>query len=136
MLTKEQVIQNHSEYEVLINAIICEERLALEDVQDIGEHGADTGIDGFISTNEMNIFFRKYRKNIIQLIKEIANEIGQEPIEMILDFRQVKGSQYTSFQIAELLFTDEIDNEDSRILYMILVYFTVEEICRWFGEED
>lgn len=67
-MKKKKVKANNKEHAKLINAIAI--RLDIDDIEDIAKHGIAKGWKGFSWYNETVPFWRKYRKEIEQLINE------------------------------------------------------------------
>ena len=132
MKTKTQVIKENSEYKRLINAVI--DRIGLESVNDVINHGINVGFSGFIYYSETHEFAMKYRKQIIKMLTNSADDLGIEIVEMVSGFRIFSNSK--------------MDNDDRMDLYKylgggkceqgtitnIMAWFAAEEVCRMFDE--
>lgn len=134
MLVKElkkeiQLLKNESPmYKRVINEIINDseyysgnykERIKArcEDIQ----HGCSSGVVGsMIYYSDTTAFYKKYKKEILKLLKELCDETGCKPWELLRDFDD------------DDLFCEEIQNQN------LLAWFAYEEINNrlyWLVEE-
>ena len=132
MKTKKQVLKEFPDYKVLINAVIS--RIGMESVQDVLNHGINGGFSGFIYYSDTHKFAMTYRKKIVELLEEEAEQLGMEVTEMVAGFGVFKGSP--------------MDKEDKQDLYKylgggkpeqgaitnVMAWFCAEEVCRFFDE--
>ncbi len=130
MKTKKQVLADNSDYSKLINAVIS--RSVLDSVSDVANHGIDGGFSGFIYYSDTHKFAMTYRKDIIRLLEEQADSLGEEVVEMVSNFGVFRRSP--------------MDNEDKKQLYRylgmgkceqsaitnVMAWFAAEEVCRMF----
>ena len=136
MKSKTQVIRENSKYRLLINAVL--DRIGYKEdkrvVQDVNNSSAYAGYSGFIYYSETHPFTIRYRKYIIMLLEEAAEQMGQRIEEMVADFGVFRNSN--------------MDLQDRRDLYKLLgggkpsqgtitnvmAWFALEEVCRMFEE--
>ena len=59
--------------------------------KEINDHGADCGFSGFIYYYETAAFFRRHSDEILVMLSELAEELGQTPAEMAAGFRCLSG---------------------------------------------
>jgi hypothetical protein len=132
MKTLKQVLKENSDYRALINAVIS--RIGIESVSDVNNFGINGGFSGFIYYSETHEFAMKYRKYIIPMLEEMADQLGEDVIEMVSCFGVFRNSP--------------IDKEDKRDLYRylggskcdqsqitnVMAWFAAEEVCRMFEE--
>lgn len=132
MKSKAQVLRDNSEYKTLINAVI--KNIGLDSVSDVNSHGIDGGFSGFIYYSETHAFAMRYRKLIVKLLEQQADEIGEEVTEMVSHFGVFRNSP--------------IDNDDRKDLYKylgggrpeqgtitnVMAWFAAEEVCRMFED--
>lgn len=132
MKSKAQVLRENSSYKTLINAVI--NNIGLESVSDVNNHGIDGGFNGFIYYNETHAFAMRYRKMIVKLLEEHADNLGAEVVQMVSEFGVFRNS--------------EMDNEDRKDLYKylgggrpeqgpitnVMSWFAAETICRFFED--
>ena len=128
--TKKQVIADNSDYKTLINAVIS--RIGIYNVENVNNHGIDGGYSGFICYSETHAFAMKHRKDIIRLLEEQADQLGEEVVSMVANFGVFRQSK--------------MDNEDRKELYKyigggkceqstitnLMAWFAAEEVCRMF----
>lgn len=128
--TKKQVIADNSDYKTLINAVI--NRIGLDSVNDVNNHGIDGGFSGFIYYTETHAFAMRYRKDIIKLLEEMADSLGEDVVSMVSNFGVFRNSP--------------MDAEDKKHLYRylgggrceqsaitnVMAWFAAEEVCRMF----
>ena len=91
MKTKTSVLREHSDYSVLINAVI--NRVGLESVEDINNHGMDGGFSGFIYYEETHKFAMKHRKLIKQLLYETAEIFGENVLTLVKHFNVFRNGE-------------------------------------------
>lgn len=130
MISKTQVLKDNSDYKTLINAVI--NRIGLDSVDDVNNHGINGGYSGFIYYSDTHAFAIRYRKLIVKLLEEQANGLGEEVVSMVSGFGVFRRSP--------------MDNEDRKELYKFLgggkcelstitnlmAWFAAEEVCRMF----
>jgi hypothetical protein len=84
-------------------------------------HGCSSGVVGsMIYYSDTIAFYKKYKKEILKLLKELCDETGCKPWELLRDFDE------------EDLFCEEIQNQN------LLAWFAYEEINNrlyWLVEE-
>ena len=134
MKSKTQVIREHSEYRLLINAVL--DRIGYKEnkwiVQDVNNTGAKVGYSGFIYYSETHSFTIRYRKYIVMLLENTAEQMGQSIEGMVAGFGVFSRCK--------------MDLQDRRDLYKLLgggkpsqgtitnvmAWFALEEVCRMF----
>lgn len=130
-LTKSEVIKNNPEFKPLINAVI-KQLGGTDSVSDINSHGIDGGFSGLIYFTDTHVFAMKNRKQIIKLLEEQAEQLGEEVVSMVSHFGVFRNSP--------------MDNEDRKELYRyigggkceqssitnLMAWFAAEEVCRMF----
>ena len=128
--TLKQVISENSDYKTLINAVIS--RIGLDSVQDVNSHGIDGGFSGFIYYSDTHKFAMRHRKDIIRLLEEMADSMGEDVVKMVSSFGVFRNSP--------------MDSEDKKDLYKylgglkceygaitnVMAWFAAEEVCRMF----
>ncbi len=128
--TKKQVLTDNSEYKTLINAVIS--NIGVDSVQDVNNHGIDGGFNGFIYYSDTHKFAIQYRKQIVKLLEEQAEQLGEDVVSMVSHFGVFRNSP--------------MDAEDKKDLYKylgggkptqgaitnVMAWFAAEEVCRMF----
>ena len=122
----------------LINAVI--ENLGYDDLNDpelittlqnISNGGMLCGVSGFIYYSETTNFFNENRKEIIELVKDLAFDLGEGMIELVASFNCLKDTDVTLDEIGNVLFCVETDNRDEKmIIKNALSWFAGEEVAR------
>lgn len=129
-MTKAQVIKDNPDYARLINAVVS--NIGMDSIQDVNSHGIDGGFNGFIYYSDTHKFAMKYQKDIIQMLEQMADDLGEDVVSMVSGFGVFRNSP--------------MDNEDKKDLYRylsrgkpskgtitnIMAWFAAEEVCRMF----
>ena len=101
----------------------------LESYESVCDGGINTGISGWIHTDELVEFFTENKKEIMAFAKETAEELGHTSAsDMIKHFGCLKNDAYTTDQIAEALYDTE--NENHEQLASAMAWFAGEELSR------
>lgn len=98
--------------------------------EDIVNHGADSGFCGFTYYTDTVAFFKRNRKEIMELAKEMAQEFGYNVIELVASFGCLK--QYDKNElhddIANTLYNPSKPNT---IVANAMAWFALEEVARY-----
>ena len=130
MNSKKQVLADNSSYKTLINAVV--NRIGLDNIEDVNNHGIDGGFSGFIYYTDTHAFAMRYRKLIVRLLEDQADQLGEEVVSLVSNFGVFRRSA--------------MDNEDRKDLYKylgggkceqstitnLMAWFAAEEVCRMF----
>ncbi len=133
MKSKKQVLADNATYKTLINGVI-NQLGGMERIPDINAHGIDGGYGGFIYYSDTHKFAMRYRKIIVRLLEESADQFGEEVVKMVSGFGVFRRSP--------------MDNEDRKELYRylgggkceqssitnLMAWFAAEEVCRMFED--
>lgn len=125
-----QVNANYPQFKTLINAVVS--RIGKDSIMDVVNHGIDGGFNGFIYYTDTHAFAMRYRKLIVKLLEEQANNMGEEVVAMVSSFGVFRNNA--------------MDNEDRKDLYKylgggkceqsaitnVMAWFAAEEVCRMF----
>ena len=95
-----------------------------ENFKDISNHGIDGGFNGFIYYTDTVKFYKRNKTEIIELVKEMADEFGQSPIEFVNGFNCLKGNDWEA-EIAITLY-GRISSDN----------YTVPNALAWFAGEE
>lgn len=134
MISKTQVIKNNSSYKTLINAVINNLTNGVEDVENVNQFGIDAGFGNFIYYSDTHKFAMRYRKMIVRMLEEQADDFGIEVVEMVAGFGMFR--------------RNPMDNDDRKDLYKylgggrpeqgaitnLMAWFAAEEVCRMFED--
>lgn len=130
MISKTQVLKDNADYKTLVNAVI--NRIGLDSVNDVNNHGINGGYSGFIWYSDTHKFAMRYRKLIVSLLEEQADQLGEDVVSMVSNFGVFR--------------QNKMDNEDKKDLYKylgggrneqstitnLMAWFAAEEVCRMF----
>ena len=83
------VIENSGINPLLIRAVI-RQLGGTEYMDDIANHGIDGGFHGFITHSDTFAFYKRNRENINQLVENMADDLGEDPISMVASFNCLK----------------------------------------------
>ena len=130
MKTKAQVLRDNPQHAKLIRAVL--KRIGEKDIPDINRNGIQGGYDNFIHYADTHKFAMYYRKAIITMLEECANELGEDVVIMVSNFGVFR--------------RNGMDKDDRRDLYRylggakveqgsltnLMAWFAAEEVCRMF----
>lgn len=130
MISIKKVLQDNNDYKTLINAVI--NRIGKDAINDVNSHGINGGYNGFIYYSDTHAFAMRYRKLIVKLLEEQADQLGEEVVSMVSNFGIFRNNP--------------MDNEDRKDLYKylgggkceqsaitnVMAWFAAEEVCRMF----
>lgn len=94
---------------------------------DIANHGIGGGFPGFTYYSDTVKFFKAHRADIIALVKEMADDFGQSPMEFVAGFNCFKGMDFEA-EIAECLYGRV--SADNYTVPNALAWFAAEETAR------
>lgn len=131
MISKVKVTQNNPEYKTLINAVLNNLN-GMDDVKNINNYGIDGGYGNFIYYVDTHKFAMRYRKLIVKLLEDLADQLGEEVVTMVSNFG--------------VFGRNGMDNDDRKELYKylgggkpeqgtvtnVMAWFAAEEVCRMF----
>jgi hypothetical protein len=137
METKKQVIEENPDYKTLINAVL--NRLGMESIEDVNNHGIDGGYGGFIYYDDTVAFFKRHRKIILRMAEEMAEGLGQDMLAMIQHFNCLCNTRerppkpdYSQNEIARAIYQGKGDGVTQ--IQNAMAWFAAEEVCRMFEE--
>ena len=87
-------------------------------LRDVASHGADTGWNGFIYTQECAEFYEANKEDIWELLRESAEDEGIHPLAMVAQFG--RGGMAT----------------DHNGFANLLAWFALEEVARAFVDAE
>lgn len=137
MKTKKQVLAERPERKTLINAVI--NRIGVDSVADVLRGGINGGFHGFIYYKDTVAFYQRHKKDILQMATEIADDMGENLMEMIGGFGCLKYYNYTTKKwtdtegqeaIGKTIYGGKVDD----VVANALAWFTAEEVCRMFED--
>ena len=103
-------------------------------LEDITNNGEDGGFGGFIYYSETNKFARENMHLILDQVKELADNLGETPLEMISSFRSLKDDKLDPLEIASIIYErtspeSQADGTETVVLNA-LAWFALEEVAR------
>lgn len=119
------VKRDYPQHKRLISAVITQLG-GTDSMQDISSHGIDGGFGGFIYYNETHKFAMRNRKAIVEMLENMADELGEDVVSMVNNFGVFKG---------------KMDADDKKDLYRYLGGAKVEQgaitnVMAWFAAEE
>ena len=124
-----QVCREYPEKSRLIHAVVS--RIGKDSIEDVINHGADSGFSGFIYYTDTVKFYRKYREDINQWIKESWEDIGyKSALDMVKSFRCAQDE--TEDTIGKCLYNSRLNGDETMMIENCLSWFALEEVCRLF----
>jgi hypothetical protein len=130
MKTKTQVIKDNSEYKRLINAVIS--NVGIDNIENINNHGIDGGYSGFIYYSETHQFAMKYRKDIVMMLENTADELGEEISDMVMNFRCITMSDKENrMDLYKYIGGGKLEQCQ---ITNAMAWFAAEEVCRMFED--
>ena len=129
MKTKVQVLKDNAQYKTLINAVI--NRVGLDSVEDIIHHGIGGGYGGFIYYEDTHKFAMRYRKDIISMLEEKADSLGEDIVAMVCGFNCVNADKDDKRDLYRYLGMSKVEQGS---ITNALAWFAAEEVCRMFKE--
>ena len=127
MNTIKQASNNTGIPETVIRAVV--RRVSRESIPDIVNHGIDGGFGGFIYYSDTVAFFKRYRHQITDMVEEMADQLGEDPINMVASFGCLDDDRETRRSIARCLYGRCDWNEDTQVANA-LSWFAAEESAR------
>ena len=128
--TKKQVLADNSQYKQLINAVIS--RIGMDAINDVNNHGISGGYHGFIYYTETHAFAMRYRKQIVQMLEEQAQDFGQEVVEMVAGFGVFRNSPMDSDDKKDLYKYLGGGRPEQGTITNLMAWYAAEEVCRMF----
>lgn len=112
-----------------------------DEYMEVFKHGitASDGYTGFTYYSETKDFYKKHKKEIIQLAKDTAFGIGEDSyISMILKFGclQGHGRKITIDDVCEVIYANNKNNKYYTDITNALAWFALEETAFDLGNQD
>jgi hypothetical protein len=145
MRTTKDVIANSNIPAKLIRAVV-RQIVDKESFNDICRGGRDGGFHGFIYTHDTVAFFKRNRAEIVDLVRSMADDMGEDSISFVAGFGCLRGhgESYVSPRdrrtvelresIARCLFGGRL-SDDNDAVANALAWFAGEEVARAFCDE-
>lgn len=130
MKTKAEVIRENSQYKSLINAVI--KNIGIDNVENINSHGIAGGYSGFIYYSDTHKFAIKHQKDIVTMLEEMADSMGQDVVEMVSGFGVFRNSPMDQGDKKDLYKYLAGVKPSQGAITNVVAWFAAEEICRMF----
>jgi len=99
-----------------------------ESAQDVSTHGIDGGYGAFIYYSDTVPFFKRNKKEIMELANDQAEEFGQGTLEMINGFGCMESLDLTIDELARAIYSGKGDLTTN--IFNCLAWYAGEEVCR------
>ena len=130
MQSKAQVIRDNSQYKTLINAVI--NAMGLDNVENVNSHGIDAGYPGFTYYSDTHAFAMRHRKTIVEMLENMASDMGQEVTEMVNGFGVFRGQGMDADDRKDLYKYLGGGRPEQGTITNVMAWFAAEEVCRMF----
>lgn len=108
---------------------------ARQSCRNIANHGADRGFVGFTYCADTVAFYRRHRAEILALAERMADDCGEDMIEMIRNFGCLSSGQYpnrksdvATSEVAEALYLGK--GKMATQIQNAMAWFAAEEVAR------
>ena len=99
--------------------------------ESVTNNGAAGGVEGFISYYETCAFYAKNRALILELVKDMADSLGEGVLEMVQNFNCL-GKDFSLDEIGETLYGNK--NKHQTQVANALAWFALEEVSRAYDD--
>jgi hypothetical protein len=131
MKTTAQVIRENSQYKSLINAVI--KTLGGTDyIEDITRSGMDAGFPGFTYYVDTHKFAIKNQKQIVAMLEESAEQLGEDVVAMVSNFGVFRNSPMDQGDKKDLYKYLAGVKPDQGAITNVMAWFAAEEVARMF----
>ncbi len=134
MRTLREVLKEYPEKAVLIRTVI--RKIGMDYVEDVNNYGIDGGFNGFTYYKDTCAFYRQHRKAINTWVIEEAEQLGENPVDMVCNFGCIKNKEYAPV-VGRCIYDGKlIDNGDNDTTQIenTLAWFAAEKVCRMFED--
>ncbi len=125
-----KVIKENPNYAKLIKAVI--DNVGIKSVNDINNHGIDGGFNGFIYYSDTRIFAIKHQKQIVEMLEEMADSMGEEVVSMVSHFGVFRNNPMDSDNKKDLYKYLSGVKPSQGTITNVMAWFAAEEVCRMF----
>lgn len=94
--------------------------------------GAAGGFCGFIYYSETTEFWRKNRKIITERLNDLAFELGENVLQMVMSFGGIKDGDFSEDEVGRALYGNY--NSDLDQVYNVFAWFALEEVANWYSD--
>lgn len=128
-ITSRQIIENSNIPPAIVRAVI--RRVGADTIAECTQ--ADAGWPGFCYHRETVGFFNAHRADILQMIREMARELGEEPAAMLAGFNCLKNDMDEARRTAIYAILSgrpaHLNNSDETQIGNALAWFALEEVA-------
>ena len=132
MKTKKQVISENEDRKSLINAVL--NNIGMDLINDVINHGADSGFSGFIYYCDTHKFALRHRKSIVQWLEQTADELGEDVVSMVGNFGVFRNSPMDKDDKKDLYRYLSGAKVEQGAITNVMAWFALEEVCRLSDE--
>jgi hypothetical protein len=116
----------------LVSAVV--RKLGSRDyLRDVNYHGADGGFPGFTYTWETVEFYKRHKSQIVELLREYADDMGESISDVVSEFRCLADLPGKSDEIGRTLY-GRIGKNDFMVANA-LAWFALEEVARFICDQ-
>lgn len=94
-------------------------------------YGASGGFCGFNYCSATVLFWMRNRNIITDRLNDLAFELGEHPLNMVMLFGGVKDGDFSVDEIGRALYGDY--NSDLDQIYNVFAWFALEEVASWYS---
>lgn len=99
-----------------------------ETLKDVMNHGIDGGFPGFIYYSDTTAFYRRHRKAINEMAEEMANDMGENVLDMIAGFRCLNG--FSTAEVGKVIYGTWEHTDEHTAIGNAMAWFAAEEVAR------
>lgn len=133
MKTKSQVLRDNPNYTRLINSVICQLG-GIHDIENINRYGIDGGYCGFVYYSDTHKFAMMNRCQIVELLEDMANQLGEDVLGMVSNFGVFRNSPMDADDRKDLYKYLGGGRPEQGCITNVMAWFAAEEVCRMFEE--
>jgi hypothetical protein len=105
-------------------------------LEDIVNHGADAGFPGFTMSIDCEKFWRAHRIEITSLVKRLADDLGENPAQLVAGFACLKIKPEDFEDMSDIYSALGNGTPDSSRIIDALAWFALEEVARAMVEKE
>jgi len=117
------------------------------DLEDVANHGANSGFTGFIYTRETCGFFADNRDMIVKHVRDMAEYLGEDSVSFVAGFRCLTDDFETREAVASVLYdrtwpnrwnsdnSDDVTDDECSVANA-LAWFTLEEAAQEYADNN
>lgn len=106
-----------------------ENKECLETLEDVRNGSAQGGFSGFIYSSEILEFYISNRSLILDNLKELANDLGTDLLNMVQSFNCLKDSGITLDELGEIIYGKQYEHEMATQVIDSLCWSVLENLA-------